>query len=92
MDKRLLYKIRVTGRVQGVGFRHSTVNEAKKLDLTGYVKNLADGSVYIEAEGLKEQLDALVEWCRTGPGMSSVESVSPDISAPAGHKEFRVKY
>lgn len=91
-DEKIRYVIKVTGRVQGVGFRHSTVKEAKKLDLAGYVKNMPDGSVEIEAEGSKDQLDALVEWCRREPGPSYVDSVTFDALSPAGYDEFRVKY
>ena len=47
MEEKLRYEIRVTGRVQGVGFRWSAVTEAQKYGITGYIKNLYDGSVYI---------------------------------------------
>ncbi len=91
-DEKIRYAIKVTGGVQGVGFRYSTLNEAKKPGLTGYVKNLPDGSVEIEAEGSKDQLDAFVEWCRKGPGLSKVDSVIVDPFPPVGYNEFRVKY
>lgn len=91
-DEKIRYAIKVTGRVQGVGFRYSTLNEAKKLGLTGYVKNMPDGSVEIEAEGSKDQLDAFVEWCRGEPGPSYVDSVTVDTLSPSGYDEFRVKY
>ena len=51
MEERFLYKIHVTGHVQGVGFRWNAVREARNLDIKGFVRNLSDGSVYIEAEG-----------------------------------------
>ncbi|MDZ7739173.1 MAG: acylphosphatase [Bacteroidales bacterium] len=91
-DIEIRYVIKVAGRVQGVGFRYSALNEAKKPGLTGYVKNMPDGSVEIEAEGSKDQLDAFVEWCRKGPGLSRVDSVIVDPLPPAGYNEFRVKY
>jgi len=91
MDEKLRYEIRVTGRVQGVGFRWSAVKEAQNRNITGYVKNLPDGSVYIEAEGGKEQLNSFIEWCRKGPESSSVESVNADPLAPASYKYFRIK-
>ncbi len=91
-DEKNRYVIKVTGRVQGVGFRYSTLNEAKKLGLTGYVKNMPDGSVKIEAEGTEDQLDALVEWCRSESGPGYVDSLTFDTSSPAGYDEFRVKY
>lgn len=90
MSEKIRYSIRVTGRVQGVGFRYSALREAKSADITGYVRNLPDGSVEIEAEGSREQLETLVEWCRRGPGLSRVESVIVDPLPPARYKEFRI--
>ena len=59
--------ITVSGKVQGVFYRQSTKEMATSLGITGQVKNLSDGSVYIIATGTKEQLDKLVDWCRQGP-------------------------
>ncbi|MGM0666955.1 MAG: acylphosphatase, partial [Bacteroidota bacterium] len=86
------YSIRVKGRVQGVGYRYSAVREARKHDIKGFVKNLPDGSVAIEAEGLQEQLDTFLLWCRKGPGTGYVESVDFYQLPPAGFKEFRIEY
>ena len=90
--EKLLYKIHVTGHVQGVGFRWSAVKEARSLGLTGYVKNLPDGSVYIEAEGPLEQLNAFVEWCKKGPAYGFVESVIVDKLPPVNYTEFLVQH
>jgi len=92
METKLLYKILVTGRVQGVGFRWSAVREAKNLGIKGFVKNLSNGSVYIEAEGSREQLNAYVDWCKKGPGFGYVESVSTDHSVPVNYTDFRIEY
>jgi acylphosphatase len=92
MEEKLLYKIHVRGRVQGVGFRWSAVREARKNGITGFVKNQSDGSVYIEAEGSRAQLKAFVEWCKDGPGIGHVESVTADPYPPVNYKEFRVEY
>jgi acylphosphatase len=92
MEEKLRYEIRVTGRVQGVGFRWSAVTEAQKHDITGYIKNLYDGSVYIDAEGTINQLNAFIEWCRKGPGLSIVESVTTVPLPPVNYKDFRVRY
>jgi len=89
---KLLYKIHVTGRVQGVGYRWSAVNEARKLGITGLVKNLSDGSVYIEAEGFSGQLDAYLEWCKVGPGIGYVESVVYETFSPVSYRDFRIEY
>jgi acylphosphatase len=68
-------KIVVTGYVQGVGFRFFIARIANNLDLTGYVKNIHNGSVEIFAEGRKELLDELVEKARLGPAYSHVDSI-----------------
>jgi acylphosphatase len=92
MEEKLLYKIHVTGRVQGVGFRWSAANEAKNRGISGFVKNLSNGSVYIEAEGSREQLNTYVEWCRKGPRFGVVESVTVDPSPPVNYTDFRIEY
>jgi acylphosphatase len=91
MDRKL-YRIHVTGRVQGVGFRWSAAREAKSLGVTGFAKNLPDGSVFIEAEGSSEQLDAFIAWCRIGPGIAHVQEVHVSEYSPAGHSDFTVKH
>ena len=92
MEEKLLYKIRITGWVQGVGFRWSAVNEARNRGIKGFVRNVSDGSVFIEAEGSGKQLNAYVEWCKKGPGFGSVESVTVDILPPVNYIDFRVEY
>ena len=64
------------GTVQGVGYRQSTLGEPQRLGLSGWVKNCADGSVQLEAEGSAEALAALERWCRTGPPGSKVTAVT----------------
>jgi acylphosphatase len=92
MQQRLLYRIHVTGQVQGVGFRWSTLREAWKRGITGYVKNMPDGSVYIEAEGFREQLDGFAAWCGKGPGIGYVDNAEVTEGAPAGYREFRIEH
>lgn len=78
---------RIEGRVQGVWFRESTRREAEPLGITGYARNMADGSVEVLACGEDEALDRLAEWLRHGPPMArvsnlewkSVEADAPDI-------------
>lgn len=90
MQIRSLYKIHIRGRVQGVGFRWNAARKAKECGLDGFVKNLSDGSVYIEAEGTRPMLDVFAEWCRTGPPFSSVDSVEVNSFPPAGYTEFEI--
>jgi acylphosphatase len=65
----------VRGRVQGVFFRQSAKETAHRLNITGEVKNLDDGTVEIIATGTKEQLDDLIEWCKQGPPRAAVTEV-----------------
>ncbi|NVM45109.1 MAG: acylphosphatase [Candidatus Lokiarchaeota archaeon] len=67
--------IHVYGLVQGVFFRYTTRKIARKLGLTGYVKNLYDGSVYIEAEGLENKLIELLKFVKKGPDSAKVETI-----------------
>lgn len=66
----------IRGRVQGVFFRASTREQALKLGLSGYARNLADGSVEVLASGSGGALDTLQEWLREGPPSARVENVS----------------
>ena len=65
----------VSGKVQGVFYRQSTKEKARELNITGEVQNLRDNSVSIIATGTAEELDQLVEWCRTGPPRARVTGV-----------------
>jgi acylphosphatase len=92
MEKKVLYRIHVTGLVQGVGFRWGTAREAWKRGITGYVKNMSDGSVCIEAEGSREQLEEFAAWCRGGPGRGYVDATEVSEGIPAGYREFRIEH
>jgi acylphosphatase len=92
MEDKILYHIYVTGRVQGVGFRFSARSSARYYGITGFVKNMNDGSVYIEAVGSKTQLDEFVKWCRKGPGMGSVENVRIETSPPRNYEGFSIRH
>lgn len=65
----------VLGIVQGVGYRYFTLWEAARLGVTGYVRNLPDGSVEVVAEGTKEQLERLLERLQQGPPAALVKRV-----------------
>lgn len=83
---------RITGRVQGVGFRNFTRGRAHRLGVTGWVRNERDGSVRLEAEGDRETLDSLVEAVQHGPRMARVENVEVDWSDATDEFEtFRVR-
>jgi acylphosphatase len=70
------YRFVVRGRVQGVFFRQSAVNEARRLGLSGWVRNCADGSVEGIAQGGDAELERLRRWLDNGPPSARVEEVS----------------
>ena len=74
----------VSGRVQGVSFRAATADAARRLGICGWVRNLSDGSVELEAEGAAEQIVALLAWCERGPPSAHVAKVASEDLAPTG--------
>ena len=86
------YKIRVSGRVQGVGFRYAAKNQAASLKLNGQVQNQPDGSVYVEIEGDKHACHEFIRWCRKGPGFGWVEKVDYMEGELAGFDSFSVRF
>ena len=76
----------ITGRVQGVGFRHFTRKNAEALGVTGWVKNLPDGRVEAVFQGDEEQIEELVERCKKGPVASYVQSI--EVSKESDDEDF----
>jgi acylphosphatase len=76
-------RCRVYGRVQGVFFRASTAREAHRLGLSGYARNLDDGSVEVLACGPSAAVASLRGWLRTGPPMARVERVECEAAEAA---------
>jgi len=87
----LHYEIIITGKVQNVGFRFYAQKTAHEFEITGFVRNRKDGSVYIEAEGEKENLNRFVEWCHKGPPWARVDSVNVSESPVKNMHGFLVK-
>jgi acylphosphatase len=80
--------ITVRGRVQGVWYRASAEQKARQLGLTGFVRNLANGEVYLEAEGEESALSALVSWCHQGPLLARVDGVKVEEGEMRGFAAF----
>jgi acylphosphatase len=76
--------ITVSGRVQGVAFRAYTREEATILGLSGWVKNLPAGTVQVVAEGDRDKVEALIDWCREGPPAAQVDGVEVTWESPRG--------
>ena len=77
-------QLRITGLVQGVCYRAYTQEEVTRLGLTGWVRNRADGSVEVCAEGTEESLNLLAAWCEHGPPHAEVIGVDRRLSEATG--------
>ncbi|MDR9399299.1 acylphosphatase [Salibacter sp.] len=84
--------ITVRGKVQGVFFRKSTQEKAYELQISGYVQNERDGSVYIEAEGEKEKIDEFIEWCKKGPKNAEVTEIKTRKGNFQNYEDFEIAY
>jgi acylphosphatase len=82
----------VAGRVQGVGFRAYTVDEAGIRGIAGWVRNTPDGRVEAVFEGGRAAVEAMIEWCRNGPRAARVNSVDVTWEEPLGEVGFGVRY
>lgn len=83
--------VTVTGRVQGVAFRHHACRQADALGLVGWVRNQPDGSVRAVAEGAPETLELFLAWLSRGPDHARVDTCSPRWQDPTGEfTTFRV--
>src|SRR6185295_1342263 len=77
------YQIKISGKVQGVGFRFSTYIKFDELGLTGKAENIReDRTVLVEAQGEEENLELLVEWCKHGPADARVDAVDVSKDQP----------
>lgn len=85
--------LRITGRVQGVGFRYSAVDAARRLGVTGWVRNTYDGRVELVAEGPEPPLRRLATWCHAGPPGALVTGVEEQWLSPTGEFDgFRIAH
>ena len=84
--------LNVTGRVQGVFYRREAAREVTRLGLSGFVRNLDDGSVHAEAEGSPEAVGGFIRWCRRGPENARVEDVRVEERDAEGGEGFSVRY
>lgn len=86
MADEVAVRARITGRVQGVGYRAWTLRQAQALGLRGFVRNRADGSVEVVALGPPETVEGLMRICRSGPAgarVDGVEVLAEDATAMA---------
>jgi len=83
-------RVVVHGFVQGVGFRFAIERAARLRGVSGWVRNRADGTVEAVFEGEREDVEALVDFCRQGPRGAEVERVDVAADSPEGLAGFRV--
>lgn len=84
--------IKVHGRVQGVYFRASAKQKAQMLGLRGTVKNLDDGSVFMEVQGTEESVKQMEEWCKHGPALARVDKLEIEKSEPIDLSGFEITH
>ena len=85
-------RLRISGRVQGVYYRGATMAEAHRLGVSGWVRNLPDGSVEALLEGVPEAVRTLISWCRVGPPGAVVTGVQESREPASGDplRGFRI--
>jgi acylphosphatase len=81
----------VSGRVQGVGYRYSTADEANRLGISGWVRNLADGRVEAVFEGSKAAVEEMIQWCYQGPPAAAVKDVAVEYETPEDLQLFEMR-
>lgn len=81
-------RVVVRGRVQGVFFRVETRDRARSLGLSGWVRNVPDGSVEAVFEGDRERIESMLAWCRRGPSLAQVDEVEAEWEPPSGEEGF----
>jgi len=83
----------ISGRVQGVFFRHNTMKKAVELELKGWVKNLPDGNVEAVFEGIPIRVHEMIRWCHMGPPFADVKNVEEVWEEPTDEfSSFDLRY
>jgi len=86
------YRITVSGRVQGVGFRYSAKLAADRTRINGWVRHEYAGRVLLYAEGSLKACQAFIAWCKNGPSMARIDTVRVKEVPPEGIRGFSVRY
>lgn len=85
-------RVLIAGRVQGVGYRFWTVNQAQKLGLNGWVRNLQDGRVEAVFEGDAQTVEQMIQACHSGPAAAIVQNVTVARGNVEGIEGFKLRY
>ena len=87
------YEIAIWGKVQGVGFRHYTVQKAREFRLSGWVKNTVEGDILIVAQGDEAVLNTFVDFLSIGPTRARIDKISKNkMDVSTIFDSFNVKY
>ena len=87
------YKILVSGRVQGVGFRYFSQSRASKYNIKGFIRNTYDNKVEIVCQGEEEELEQFINEVRKGPAFSVVSDMEiEEIKKPQKYNSFDIKF
>ena len=89
MSETMTIRVRITGRVQGVWYRGWTVDHARQLGLSGWVRNRRDGSVEAVFSGAEQAVRAMIDLCRKGPPAALVSEVAEQIETTPADPGFR---
>lgn len=92
MEQIKRYKAVLTGNVQGVGLRVFVVENATKLGITGWVKNMADGTVQMEAQGTEDKLEQLMAVIKKGNFIIKVDNIECSEIDCVEETSFIIKY
>lgn len=84
-------RVYISGIVQGVGFRMSTVQQARQIGVNGWVRNMPTGQVEAVFEGDPSAVERIIEWCHHGPRSASVRDVKVEYTEPRGESSFEVR-
>lgn len=88
MTARVCKRFLISGRVQGVFFRGSAAQQATRLGLNGWARNLADGRVEVLALGEAADVGVLEQWLHEGPPVARVDDVAVSTEDPADHAQL----
>jgi len=83
--------ITISGDVQGVGFRYAAKKTANSYRIKGFVKNLSNGNVYVEAEGNEKNVNQFIKWLHQGPSHARVKNVDAEQAEPVHYQSFDIR-
>lgn len=90
MQGKIRAHVFVSGSVQGVGYRFTTLDRANQLGISGWVRNLPDDRVEAIFEGSKAAVEEIIHWCHKGPPGAVVKDIVVDYKEPEGIQGFEI--